>query len=99
MRAITQEVSMVYVPPNQSGSKVQFKSRYANFIGGQWKEPAKGQYFENVTPVTPARKSAALTSARHSGRMMAVINFMVGAFPWAKVKGDMVGLRFWRAIA
>ena len=52
MRAITQEVSMVYVPPNQSGSKVQFKSRYANFIGGQWKEPAKGQYFENVTPVT-----------------------------------------------
>ena len=43
---------MVYVPPNQSGSKVQFKSRYGNYIGGQWKEPAKGQYFENVTPIT-----------------------------------------------
>ncbi len=43
---------MVYVPPNQSGSKVQFKGRYGNYIGGQWKEPAKGQYFENVTPIT-----------------------------------------------
>jgi len=43
---------MVYAPPNQSGSKVQFKSRYGNYIGGEWKEPVKGQYFENVTPVT-----------------------------------------------
>ncbi|HEY6556320.1 MAG TPA: aldehyde dehydrogenase family protein [Polyangiaceae bacterium] len=43
---------MVYVPPNQDGSKVRFKSRYGNFIGGEWKEPVKGQYFENVTPVT-----------------------------------------------
>ncbi len=43
---------MTYVPPNQPGSKVKFRSRYANFIGGEWKEPAKGQYFENVTPVT-----------------------------------------------
>ncbi len=33
-------------------SKVQFKGRYGNYIGGQWKEPAKGQYFENVTPIT-----------------------------------------------
>jgi len=43
---------MVYAPPNQNGSKVQFKSRYGNYIGGEWKEPVKGQYFENVTPVT-----------------------------------------------
>ena len=43
---------MVYAPPNQSGSKVQFKSRYGNYIGGKWKEPVKGQYFENITPVT-----------------------------------------------
>ena len=43
---------MVYVPPNQEGSKVKFKSRYGNFIGGEWKEPVKGQYFENITPVT-----------------------------------------------
>jgi len=43
---------MVYAPPNTKGSKIQFKSRYGNYIGGQWKEPTKGQYFENVTPVT-----------------------------------------------
>ncbi|MGZ3419003.1 MAG: acetaldehyde dehydrogenase ExaC [Polyangiales bacterium] len=43
---------MVYVPPNQDGSKVRFKSRYGNLIGGEWKEPVKGQYFENPTPVT-----------------------------------------------
>jgi aldehyde dehydrogenase len=43
---------MIYVPPGQNGSKVKFRSRYANFIGGEWKEPAKGQYFENITPVT-----------------------------------------------
>jgi aldehyde dehydrogenase len=41
-----------YTQPNQPGSKVQFKSRYANFIGGEWTPPKKGQYFENVTPVT-----------------------------------------------
>ena len=43
---------MIYVAPNQPGSKVQFKSRYANFIGGEWCTPVKGQYFQNVTPVT-----------------------------------------------
>ncbi len=43
---------MVFVPPNQQGSKVVFKSRYGNFIGGEFKEPAKGQYFEDITPVT-----------------------------------------------
>jgi len=43
---------MAYVPPNQDGSKVRFKSRYGNYIGGEWKEPAKGNYFENVSPVT-----------------------------------------------
>ncbi|MFO0619086.1 MAG: aldehyde dehydrogenase family protein [Polyangiaceae bacterium] len=43
---------MVYVPPNQDGSKVQFRSRYENFIGGEWVKPTKGQYFEDITPVT-----------------------------------------------
>jgi aldehyde dehydrogenase len=43
---------MVYVPPNQDGSKVKFRSRYGNFIGGEWVPPVKGQYFEDVTPVT-----------------------------------------------
>src|SRR5262245_61479192 len=43
---------MVYVWPNQKDSKVEFRSRYQNFIGGEWVRPVREQYFENVTPVT-----------------------------------------------
>ena len=43
---------MVYAMPNTEGSKVTFKDRYENFINGEWKAPVKGQYFENVSPVT-----------------------------------------------
>lgn len=43
---------MVYAFPNTEGSKVQFKKRYDNFIGGEWTAPVNGQYFDNVTPVT-----------------------------------------------
>ncbi|MCH7307281.1 aldehyde dehydrogenase family protein [Acinetobacter sp. NIPH 1852] len=42
---------MRYIDPNQSGSKIQFKSQYENFIGGQWVAPVKGQYFDNISPV------------------------------------------------
>ena len=42
---------MVYAQPNTTGSKVRFKSRYANFIGGEWMPPLKGRYFQNVSPV------------------------------------------------
>ncbi|NDE13869.1 aldehyde dehydrogenase family protein [bacterium] len=38
--------------PNEKGSPVHFKSRYANFIGGEWVAPRSGKYFENLTPVT-----------------------------------------------
>lgn len=43
---------MIYTNPGQSGSVVSFKSRYENFIGGQWVAPVKGQYFTNISPVT-----------------------------------------------
>lgn len=43
---------MVYAFPNTEGSIVQFKERYDNYIGGKWTPPVKGQYFDNVTPVT-----------------------------------------------
>ncbi|TKC98215.1 aldehyde dehydrogenase [Polyangium fumosum] len=42
---------MVYVPPNQEGSKVAFKSRYGNYIGGEWVAPVKGEHFEDISPV------------------------------------------------
>lgn len=43
---------MLYTSPGSEGSKVAFKSRYANYIGGEWKAPIGGAYFENISPVT-----------------------------------------------
>ena len=43
---------MIYAPPGAAGAKVQFKARYDNFIGGKWTPPVKGEYFDNVTPIT-----------------------------------------------
>lgn len=45
-------MSRLHANPNNSGSPVQFKTRYANFIGGEWVAPKSGKYFKNVTPVT-----------------------------------------------
>lgn len=42
---------MIYAAPNQADSKVNFKSRYENFIGGDWVSPVKGRYFKNLSPV------------------------------------------------
>jgi aldehyde dehydrogenase len=41
-----------YSPPNSDGSIVNYESRYDHYIGGEYVPPAKGQYFENPTPVT-----------------------------------------------
>ncbi|MCM3716204.1 aldehyde dehydrogenase [Halalkalibacter oceani] len=43
---------MVYKRPNTEGSLVSFKKRYDNYINGEWQAPVKGQYFDNITPVT-----------------------------------------------
>lgn len=42
----------VYIQPNQAGSSVTFQERYDNFIGGQWVAPTKGEYFDDISPVT-----------------------------------------------
>lgn len=42
----------VYAFPGQPDSLVTFKGRYEHYIGGEWVPPVKGQYFENITPVT-----------------------------------------------
>ncbi len=42
----------VFVAPGQVGSLVDVKPRYENFIGGHWVPPTKGQYMQNVSPVT-----------------------------------------------
>lgn len=40
-----------YKKPNTEGSPVQYKSRYENFIGGEWVPPVGGEYFDNPSPV------------------------------------------------
>ena len=42
----------LFPSPGSDGSTVTVKSRYDNWIGGEWVAPVKGHYFENVTPVT-----------------------------------------------
>jgi aldehyde dehydrogenase len=43
---------MKYARPNTEGSKLHYKPRYGNYIGGEFVPPKRGQYFENISPVT-----------------------------------------------
>ena len=43
---------MLYALPGTADAKVQYKSKYDNFIGGKWVAPVKGEYFDVVTPIT-----------------------------------------------
>ncbi|MBJ7536694.1 acetaldehyde dehydrogenase ExaC [Marinomonas transparens] len=43
---------MIYATPGSTGSVISFQAEYGNFIGGEWVTPVKGQYFENISPVT-----------------------------------------------
>ncbi|WP_439889063.1 acetaldehyde dehydrogenase ExaC [Pseudomonas sp. MBLB4123] len=42
---------MIYAKPGTPGSVVSLKSRYGNYIGGEFVAPVKGQYFSNTSPV------------------------------------------------
>jgi aldehyde dehydrogenase len=42
----------IYSPPGSDGAIVNYESRYDHWIGGEYVPPAKGQYFENPSPVT-----------------------------------------------
>src|SRR5450755_3688229 len=42
----------VYAAPGQPGSLASFQSRYDHWIGGEYVPPARGKYFENITPIT-----------------------------------------------
>ncbi|MFC0267272.1 aldehyde dehydrogenase family protein [Kushneria aurantia] len=43
---------MKYARPGSPDSKVSFRQRYDNFIGGEWRAPVEGRYLDNITPVT-----------------------------------------------
>jgi aldehyde dehydrogenase len=48
----TIEKTAAYEAPGLTGSPVELKPRYENFIGGHWVAPIEGHYTENVSPVT-----------------------------------------------
>ncbi len=43
---------MRYANPNTEGAIVNYEKRYDNYIGGEYRPPVKGNYFENTTPIT-----------------------------------------------
>ncbi|WP_405180755.1 aldehyde dehydrogenase family protein [Nocardia sp. NBC_01377] len=45
---------MIYAKPGTDGSIVDYAARYENFIGGEWRAPVEGRYFENPSPVDGA---------------------------------------------
>src|SRR5574343_240520 len=45
---------MIYAKPGTAGSVVTLKSRYGNYINGEFVAPVKGQYFTNTSPVNGA---------------------------------------------
>ncbi len=51
MTIVEEGVSSVYAAPGQRGSIADYRPRYGHYIGGEWVDPVKGQYFENVSPV------------------------------------------------
>jgi hypothetical protein len=42
----------VYVRPGSTGSIVPLRTKYENFIGGEWIRPLKGGYAEDLAPAT-----------------------------------------------
>lgn len=42
---------MRYAHPGTEGAIVSFKSKYGNYINGEFVAPIKGQYFTNTSPV------------------------------------------------
>ena len=41
----------LYAQPGSAGSQVTVQDRYGHFIAGNFVEPKKGEYFENISPV------------------------------------------------
>ena len=48
----SEDRAMLYANPGSADALFNFKSRYENFIGGEWVAPLEGNYFDNITPVT-----------------------------------------------
>ena len=51
MTIVEEGVSSVYAAPGQRGAVANYRPRYGHYIGGEFVEPIKGGYFENISPV------------------------------------------------
>ena len=61
--------STTYEAPGQSGSPVELKERYENFIGGEWVAPTTGEYRENLTRRRASRSARSrIRRAGHRAR-------------------------------
>ncbi|MEY4752085.1 MAG: hypothetical protein RIQ60_4299, partial [Pseudomonadota bacterium] len=61
----------VYAAPGTPGAKITYKTRYDNFIGGQFVAPVDGRYFDVVTPISgKAYTQAARSSAEDVERAL-----------------------------
>ncbi|WP_416795445.1 aldehyde dehydrogenase [Ciceribacter azotifigens] len=49
----------------QTIAQSPFKLRYGNFIGGEWRDPVNGRYFDNITPVTGGKLCEVARSDEH----------------------------------
>ncbi|MGX5665008.1 aldehyde dehydrogenase [Rhizobium daejeonense] len=49
----------------QTIAETPFKLKYGNFIGGEWREPVNGRYFDNTTPVTGGKLCEVARSDEH----------------------------------
>ncbi|MER7447487.1 aldehyde dehydrogenase family protein [Microbacterium sp. NPDC097977] len=47
----TAPASTAYAAPGQPGAVASYRPRYGHYIGGEFVDPVKGQFFENVSPV------------------------------------------------
>ena len=43
--------SSTYAAPGQPGAVANYRPRYGHYIGGEFVDPIKGQYFDNISPV------------------------------------------------
>jgi aldehyde dehydrogenase len=73
----------LYAHPGTTGSIVSLKSRYPNFIGGDWVNPVKGDYAEDLAPATGLPMAEyARSTAEDIDKAIAAAK---GAFPgWAR---------------
>jgi aldehyde dehydrogenase len=51
MSIVEEDVSLAYAAPGRPGALANYRPRYGHYIGGEFVDPVKGQYFENVSPV------------------------------------------------